>query len=105
DRWKEWAYDLWQDERNPKGLWRRTSWAAWRAGKPDWKNLIDFDALGAAERMPWVCVELDILYPDGDRALITMSPGGSDALVVREFDIDARRFVDDGFAISKAGKH
>ncbi|MBW0447551.1 prolyl oligopeptidase family serine peptidase [Paraburkholderia phenoliruptrix] len=105
DRWKEWAYDLWQDESNPKGLWRRTSWAAWRAGKPDWQNLIDFDALGAAEGTPWVCVELDILYPDGDRALITMSPGGSDALVVREFDIDARRFVDDGFAISKAGKH
>ncbi|CAH2790715.1 MAG: Serine proteases of the peptidase family S9A [uncultured Paraburkholderia sp.] len=52
-----------------------------------------------------MCVELDILYPDGDRALITLSPGGSDALVVREFDIDARRFLDDGFAIPKAGKH
>jgi prolyl oligopeptidase len=34
-----------------------------------------------------------------------MSPGGSDAQVVREFDIDAQRFVDDGFAIAKAGKH
>ncbi|WNC91101.1 prolyl oligopeptidase family serine peptidase [Paraburkholderia sp. FT54] len=105
DRWKEWAYDLWQDERNPKGIWRRTTWAAWRGGKPEWQNLLDFDALGAAEGTPWVCVELDILYPDGDRALITLSPGGSDALVVREFDIDARRFVDDGFVIAKAGKH
>ncbi|MFM0223442.1 prolyl oligopeptidase family serine peptidase [Paraburkholderia dipogonis] len=105
DRWKEWAYDLWQDERNPKGIWRRTTWAAWRGGKPEWQNLLDFDALGAAEGTPWVCLELDILYPDGDRALITLSPGGSDALVVREFDIDARRFVDDGFVIAKAGKH
>ena len=105
DRWKEWAYDLWQDERNPKGIWRRTPWAAWRGGKPEWQNLLDFDALGAAEGTPWVCVELDILYPDGDRALVTLSPGGSDALVVREFDIDARRFVDDGFVIAKAGKH
>ncbi|MGY6255274.1 prolyl oligopeptidase family serine peptidase [Paraburkholderia caledonica] len=105
DRWKEWAYDLWQDERNPKGIWRRTTWAAWRGGKPEWENLIDFDALGEAEGTPWVCSEFDILYPDGDRALITMSPGGSDALVVREFDIDTRRFVDDGFAIPKAGKH
>jgi prolyl oligopeptidase len=105
DRWKDWAYDLWQDERNPKGIWRRTPWAAWRGGRPEWQNLLDFDALGAAEDTPWVCVELDILYPDGDRALITLSPGGSDALVVREFDIDAQRFVDDGFAIAKAGKH
>ncbi|HZZ05405.1 prolyl oligopeptidase family serine peptidase [Paraburkholderia sp.] len=105
DRWKDWAYDLWQDERNPKGIWRRTPWAAWRSGAPVWQNLLDFDALGAAEGTPWVCAELDILYPDGDRALITLSPGGSDALVVREFDIDAQRFVDDGFVIAKAGKH
>lgn len=105
DRWKEWAYDLWQDERNPKGIWRRTAWAAWRGGQPDWQNLLDFDALGATEGTPWVCVELDILYPDGDRALITLSPGGSDALVVREFDIDTQRFVEGGFAIAKAGKH
>ncbi|MFM0595905.1 prolyl oligopeptidase family serine peptidase [Paraburkholderia dilworthii] len=105
DRWKDWAYDLWQDERNPKGIWRRTTWAAWRSGAPVWQTLLDFDALGAAEGTPWVCVELDILYPDGDRALITLSPGGSDALVVREFDIDAQQFVDGGFAIAKAGKH
>ncbi|WP_176059779.1 prolyl oligopeptidase family serine peptidase [Paraburkholderia sp. BCC1876] len=105
DRWKDWAYDLWQDERNPKGIWRRTTWAAWRSGAPVWQTLLDFDALGGAEGTPWVCVELDILYPDGDRALITLSPGGSDALVVREFDIDAQQFVDGGFAIAKAGKH
>ncbi|NYH12889.1 prolyl oligopeptidase family serine peptidase [Paraburkholderia bryophila] len=105
DRWKDWAYDLWQDERNPKGIWRRTTWAAWRSGAPVWQTLLDFDALGAAEGTPWVCVELDILYPDGDRALITLSPGGSDALVVREFDIDAQQFADGGFAIAKAGKH
>ncbi|MGF6772807.1 prolyl oligopeptidase [Paraburkholderia sp. GAS199] len=105
DRWQEWAYDLWQDERNPKGIWRRTTWAAWRSGAPVWQNLLDFDALGAAEGTAWVCSELDILYPDGDRALITMSPGGSDALVVREFDIVERRFVEGGFAIAKAGKH
>jgi len=105
DRWREWAYDLWQDERNPRGIWRRTAWSAWRSGAPVWQNLLDFDALGAAEKTPWVCVDLDILYPDGDRALITMSPGGSDALVVREFDIEARCFVDAGFAIAKAGKH
>ncbi|WP_144112682.1 prolyl oligopeptidase family serine peptidase [Paraburkholderia sp. BCC1886] len=105
DRWQDWAYDVWHDERNPRGIWRRTTWAAWRSGAPVWQNLLDFDALGAAENTPWVCVELDILYPDGDRALITLSPGGSDAQVVREFDLGTQRFVEDGFVIAKAGKH
>jgi len=43
DRWMDWAYDLWQDERNPKGRWRRTTWAAWRSGAPVWQDLLDFD--------------------------------------------------------------
>lgn len=104
-RWQEWAYDLWEDEDNPKGLWRRALWADWRAHKPQWQTLIDFDALGAKEGMPWVCAGIDILYPDGDRALIQLSDGGSDAVIVREFDIVKREFVDDGFGIAKEGKH
>ncbi|WP_090530267.1 prolyl oligopeptidase family serine peptidase [Paraburkholderia sartisoli] len=104
-RWKDWAYDFWQDDRNPKGLWRRTPWASWRNGSPQWQNLLDFDALGEAEATPWVCADIDILYPDGDRALIALSPGGSDATIVREFDIDNQRFVSDGFMIAAAGKH
>ncbi|SDC01199.1 prolyl oligopeptidase family serine peptidase [Paraburkholderia lycopersici] len=104
-RWQEWAYDLWEDEDNPKGLWRRALWADWRAHKPQWQTLIDFDALGAQEGVPWVCAGIDILYPDGDRALVQLSDGGADAVIVREFDIVRRAFVDDGFAISKEGKH
>ncbi|HEY4801255.1 MAG TPA: prolyl oligopeptidase family serine peptidase [Paraburkholderia sp.] len=104
-RWQEWAYDLWEDEDNPKGLWRRALWADWRAHKPQWQTLIDFDALGAKEGMPWVCAGIDILYPDGDRALIQLSDGGSDAVIVREFDIVRREFMEDGFAIAKGGKH
>jgi prolyl oligopeptidase len=67
--------------------------------------LLDVDALGAAEAIPWMWSLADLLYPDGDRALIVLSPGGSDAVVVREFDIDQRCFVDDGFQIATAGKH
>lgn len=25
-RWRDWAYDLWQDDLHPKGLWRRARW-------------------------------------------------------------------------------
>ncbi|WP_322014073.1 prolyl oligopeptidase family serine peptidase [Paraburkholderia sp. J12] len=107
-RWQAWAYDLWEDESNPKGLWRRALWADWRAGKPQWQTLIDFDALGKAEGVAWVCAGLDILYPDGDRALIQLSDGGADAVTVREFDLERRVFVesaDGGFVIPKEGKH
>ena len=31
----KWAYDVWTDADNPRGLWRRTSWASWREGTPD----------------------------------------------------------------------
>ncbi|ABE31429.1 hypothetical protein DR64_3685 [Paraburkholderia xenovorans LB400] len=104
-RWREWAHDIWQDGHNPKGIWRRASWANWRAGQAVWQTLLDFDALGEDEQMPWVCVERQILYPDGDRALISLSSGGSDAVIVREFDLDAQRFVDDGFVLPAPGKH
>jgi prolyl oligopeptidase len=104
-RWREWAYDTWTDTHNPKGLWRRTLWTSWYERVPQWQCLIDFDALGLAEGAPWVVDHLAILYPDGDRALVLLSPGGGDSVVVREFDIEARRFVSGGFAIETAGKH
>ncbi|ASV98837.1 prolyl oligopeptidase family serine peptidase [Paraburkholderia aromaticivorans] len=104
-RWRDWAYDFRQDEATPRGIWRRASWASWRAGQPVWQTLIDFDRLGEDEQTPWVCVDQQILYPDGDRALICLSSGGSDAIGVREFDLLTLRFVDDGFALPEPGKH
>ncbi|MFY4706420.1 prolyl oligopeptidase family serine peptidase [Burkholderia glumae] len=104
-RWREWAYDLWQDDRHPKGLWRRTRWDDWRAGQPHWDVLLDVDALGAHERESWVFEHDAILYPDGDRALLSLSPGGADAVVIREFDLTRRCFVTDGFTIDSPGNH
>ncbi|WDD94599.1 prolyl oligopeptidase family serine peptidase [Burkholderia sp. FERM BP-3421] len=105
ERWQSWAYDLLQDDRHPKGVWRRAPWADWRAGAPVWETLLDIDALGEEEGEPWVFEGHAILYPDGDRALLSLSPGGSDAVVVREFDLTQRRFVADGFTIDTPGHH
>lgn len=104
-RLKAWAYDVWTDADNPRGLWRRTSWASWREGAPDWQTLIDFDELGRKEGVPWVVDGVSILYPEGDRALIQLSPDGGDSVIAREFDIGQSRFVEDGFVIGQAGKH
>ncbi|MGL6235306.1 MAG: prolyl oligopeptidase family serine peptidase [Segniliparus sp.] len=89
----EWLYNFWRDESHPKGLWRRTSQASYRAAEPEWDVVLDLDALAETEGENWVWGGAKVLYPDRDLALITLSRGGSDAAVVREFDITGRAFV------------
>lgn len=94
----EWYYNFWKDRDNPKGLWRRTSWASYRSGAPEWDVLLDVDALAAAEGQEWVFHGASFLRPaDGGphrRALLALSPDGGDANRYREFDVESRGFVD-----------
>lgn len=94
--------NLWRDARNPRGVWRASPLAAYAAGKPEWRTLIDVDALGKAEGKSWVWHGADCLEPDYTRCLVALSAGGTDAQVVREFDLTAGRFVDGGFVIPEA---
>lgn len=86
--------NFWQDATNPKGLWRRTTLASYRSATPDWETLIDIDALSKAEGKDWVWKGADCLPPDETRCLISLSDGGKDAVVVREFDTTTKAFVD-----------
>ncbi|GGD55573.1 prolyl oligopeptidase [Caballeronia grimmiae] len=108
-RYGDWAYNTWQDDAHPLGIVRRTPWSAWLAGTPDWDIVLDVDALdlntNEADGTRWALADFDMLYPTYDRALVSLSPGGSDACIVREFDIAARRFIDDGFVLPDVGKH
>ncbi|MCJ2184071.1 prolyl oligopeptidase family serine peptidase [Novosphingobium sp. 1949] len=94
--------NLWRDKEHPRGLWRQASLASYTAGKPEWTTLIDVDALGKAEGQSWVWHGADCLAPDYTRCLVSLSPGGSDADVVREWDRTTRRFVTDGFTLPQA---
>ncbi|MGV9195484.1 prolyl oligopeptidase family serine peptidase [Microbacterium sp. MC2] len=88
-------YHLWRDADNPRGLWRRTTRAAFTAGTPEWEVLLDLDALGRAEGTPWSFGGA-VHGPAGSgRALVRLSPDGGDAVVVREFDLEKVAFVDD----------
>ena len=44
----------------------------------------------------------DVIEPDHARALISLSRGGSDAAIVREFDMGTREFVAGGFELPEA---
>lgn len=94
--------NLWRDAKNPRGLWRVSPLGAYRAGQPQWRTLIDVDALGKAEGKSWVWHGADCLAPAYTRCLVSLSPGGTDADVVREFDLGTGKFVDGGFVVPEA---
>jgi prolyl oligopeptidase len=94
--------NLWRDADNPRGLWRVSPLAAYRSGKPQWHTLIDVDALGKKEGKSWVWHGADCLAPTYRRCLVSLSPGGTDADVVREFDMAQGGFVPGGFTIPEA---
>ncbi|MCB9876119.1 MAG: S9 family peptidase [Planctomycetes bacterium] len=87
-------YNLWQDAQNPRGLWRRTSLDEYRKDAPQWETVLDLDALGRQEGENWVWKGSQWLLPDRTRCLLSLSRGGADAVVVREFDVVEKRFVD-----------
>ncbi|WRS30340.1 prolyl oligopeptidase family serine peptidase [Actinomycetaceae bacterium MB13-C1-2] len=91
------AYNFWTDADNPRGLWRRQPFESYLAGEDAWETLIDVDALSSSEGKSWVWHGASVLYPSYDRALITLSDGGSDADETREFDLETLDWVEDGF--------
>ena len=98
----EWFYNLWRDAANPRGLWRRATLAEYRKPQPAWETVIDVDALGKSEGENWVWAGATALAPDYRRCLVSLSRGGADAHVVREFDTVEKRFVDGGFTLPEA---
>ena len=102
-RWRgDWMYDFWQDAAHPRGIYRRASVASYLAGKPVWDTVLDLDALAEKERKSWVWKGMALRRPDYGRGLLRLSDGGSDAVVVREFDLESRQFVDGGFELPEA---
>lgn len=95
-------YNFWRDAQNPRGLWRRATLVEYRKTQPQWEVLLDLDALGKIENENWVWAGSNCLAPDYNRCLISLSRGGADAKVTREFDIAKRAFIPDGFILPEA---
>src|SRR5690606_18747340 len=98
----DYLYNFWQDAEHPRGLWRRTTLESYRTDQPEWEVLIDVDALASADGESWVWKGATMLRPSYARALVHLSRGGSDATVIREFDLTTRTFVEDGFNLPEA---
>jgi len=97
-----WLYNFWQDPEHVRGVWRRTFLDEYLKDSPSWDVVLDLDALAKAEGENWVWQGADFLQPAGRLCLVTLSRGGGDAAVVREFDTVAKAFVEGGFALPEA---
>ena len=98
----DWYYNFQQDAEHPRGLWRRTTLEEYRNPAPDWEVVLDLDAQGRSEGERWVYAGAKVLVPGHERALLRLSRGGADAVVVREFDLVAKAFVEGGFSLPEA---
>jgi len=96
------TYDLLQDADHVRGLWRRTSLESFLSGEPQWESVLDLDELAAKEGQSWVFRGAVSVFPDHNRCMLMLSPGGSDAGMWREFDLVSKSFVADGFQLPEA---
>ncbi|HAQ34519.1 MAG TPA: S9 family peptidase, partial [Alphaproteobacteria bacterium] len=95
-------YNFWQDAEQTHGLWRRATLDSYLSDSPEWDVVLDLDALSEEEGINWVWRGADCLAPDYARCMITLSDGGRDAAIRREFDMESRSFVEDGFVTPEA---
>ncbi len=99
------VYNFWQDETNVRGLWRRTSLESYATETPEWETVLDFDKLAADEDKNWVFKGSDCFAETGESnytCMVTLSDGGKDAAVQREFDLTTKTFVEGGFTLPEA---
>lgn len=95
-------YNFWQDRQHRRGLWRRIGLDRYLNDRDCWETLLDIDELNELEGANWVFRGASFLAPGTTKALLSLSDGGRDAVVMREFDLLERAFVPDGFQTGPA---
>jgi prolyl oligopeptidase len=95
-------YNVWKDAAHPRGLLRRTTLSEYRKAQPAWETVIDIDQLAAEESENWQWHDIDCLEPKAELCLVSLTRGGGDSHVVREFSMRTGLFVQGGFALPEA---
>lgn len=95
-------YNFWQDKEHVRGIWRRATSASYNTGKPIWETLVDLDAISKKDNIKWVFKGATGLYPNFDRFIVNLSKGGGDAVVIKEYDAVAKKFISNGFELPES---
>lgn len=98
----QFIYNFWQDEQHVRGLWRRTSLENYEKTEITWETVLDIDKLAVEEKENWVWKGVSCLPSEHKRCLVSLSRGGKDAAVVREFDTISKTWIVDGFNLPEA---
>jgi prolyl oligopeptidase len=98
----DFIYNFWQDPEHERGIWRRTLREKYLEGNPEWDILLDLDEMSREDGVKWVFKGASGLFPEYSRFMVSLSKGGADATVTREFDVNDKTFVEDGFQLPEA---
>ncbi len=106
------VYNHFRTAGQPSGVWRRAVLDEYRKPRQSWQTLLNIDAYNKTESANWVwqgaeVQPVGVQKPDQKdvRAMLRLSRGGSDAAVLREFDLGTRSFVPSsagGFEVPEA---
>lgn len=96
------VYNFWQDQEHVRGVWRRTPKETFLSGNPEWEILLDLDAMSKRDGVKWVYKGASGLYPNYEKFLVSLSKGGGDAALTKEFDVTTKKFVENGFSIDES---
>jgi prolyl oligopeptidase len=97
-----WLYNFWRDEKNPRGIFRRTTLTEFAKDDFEWEEVINIDSLNQQENKQWVFKGMNCLPEHPEHCIVRLSPGGGDAFVSREFNSVDKTFVNDGFYLPLA---
>jgi prolyl oligopeptidase len=92
-------FNFWQDGEHAHGIWRETSLADFQTDTPQWRTVIDLDALSKSEKANWFWKGAVCHEPEQQRCIVNLSDGGEDAVTLREFDLAKSAFVEGGFSL------
>jgi prolyl oligopeptidase len=93
--------NFWQDAEHSHGIWRQTSQTDFQSETPNWRTVIDLDALSKSEKANWFWKGATCHEPEEQRCIVSFSDGGEDAVTLREFDLGKSAFVDGGFSLPR----
>ena len=96
------AHNFWQDDKNVRGVWRKTTLDSYKTGNPEWETILDIDALAKREDKNWVYKGNSCLAPNYVRCIVNLSDGGKDAVVRREFNAKTGKFFTNGFNLEES---
>ncbi|AZZ38024.1 S9 family peptidase [Bdellovibrio sp. qaytius] len=95
-------YQFWQDQDHVRGQFKTISLADYNAQKNNWQVAFDLDVIAKAENKNWVWKGMNCFKKNETMCLVFLSNGGKDAVVAREYDLEKREFVKDGFSFPES---